>query len=78
MNYPATALGGPRQLFGSYQNEGAALPPNALGPGMCTDDMAGYGLEDGNEHGDPKRRRIARVCFDYGCRLADVDALTLA
>jgi hypothetical protein len=60
MNYPATALGGPRRMFGSYSNEGAPLPPNPLAPGMYTDDLVGYGLDDGDSS-DPKRRRIARV-----------------
>ena len=61
MNYPATALGGPRRAFGSYGNEGGMVPPNALGAGMFTDDLMGYGLDDGGDHSDPKRRRIARV-----------------
>lgn len=55
MNYPATALGGPRQMFGGQ------MPPNGLGPAMFTDDLMGYGLDDGGDHNDPKRRRIARV-----------------
>jgi hypothetical protein len=60
MNYPTTALGGPRQMFGGYPN-GSPLPPNTMPPDMFTDDLVGYGLDDGDAHGDPKRRRIARV-----------------
>lgn len=61
INYPATALGSPRRKFGSYPNEVAPLPPNALASGAFADDLMGYGLDDGGDHGDPKRRRIARV-----------------
>jgi hypothetical protein len=37
------------------------MAPNGLGGGVFTDDLIGYGLDDG-DHSDPKRRRIARVC----------------
>jgi hypothetical protein len=71
INYPATALGGPRRMFGSY-DQGASIPVNALTPGMFADDLLGYGLDEQSEHGDPKRRRIARVrlyCFAVCCKL---------
>ncbi len=61
INYPATALGGPRRMFGSYPSEAALAAPNGLAAGMFSDDLMGYGLDDGGDHGDPKRRRIARV-----------------
>jgi hypothetical protein len=50
----------PRRVFGSFSADGSPVPPNAIPPGMFTDDLSGYGMDDG-EHGDPKRRRIARV-----------------
>jgi hypothetical protein len=46
-------------MFGSYANDGAS---NGL-PAVFPDDLMGYGMDDG-DHGDPKRRRIARVCVD--------------
>jgi hypothetical protein len=36
------------------------MAANALAAGVYTDDLIGYGLDDG-DHNDPKRRRIARV-----------------
>lgn len=50
----------PRRVFGSFSGDGSPIPPHALPAGMFTDDLSGYGLDD-SEHGDPKRRRIARV-----------------
>lgn len=56
MNYATTALGGPRNQF--VNNAEAMLPNGFAG---YTDDLIGYGLDDGGDQGDSKRRRIARV-----------------
>jgi hypothetical protein len=48
-----------RRAFSSFSNDGS--PINGIPQGMFSpDDMALYGL-DGDDQGDPKRRRIARV-----------------
>lgn len=58
--YGATGLGNPRRPYGSFAHDGSPMPPSVMAPGMYTDDLMGYGMDDG-DGGDPKRRRIARV-----------------
>jgi hypothetical protein len=50
----------PRRVFGSFSADGSPVPQHAIPGGIFTDDLSGYGMDDG-DHGDPKRRRIARV-----------------
>jgi hypothetical protein len=51
----------PRRVFGGYPTNGSPISANSLPPGMFADDLAVYGIDDSDHHGDPKRRRIARV-----------------
>lgn len=50
-----------RRVFSSFSADGSPLPPSAIPPGLFADDLAAFELGDASEHGDPKRRRIARV-----------------
>jgi hypothetical protein len=47
----------PPQIFGAYNPDGTPIPPT-LPPGAYFGDYDG-----GLDENDPKRRRIARVCF---------------
>jgi hypothetical protein len=52
-----------RRPFSSFSGEGNASFSQGISNGMfSTDDLAMLGYDDGNDQGDPKRRRIARVC----------------
>ena len=48
----------PPQIFGNFNANGSPVPPALNGP-IFTDDILGF--DDGNDQGDPKRRRIARA-----------------
>jgi hypothetical protein len=55
--------GAHRRAFSTFSNEGApSFPQNISSNMFSTDDMAMLGFDDGGDQGDPKRRRIARVC----------------
>jgi len=58
---PSPLVNQHRRVFSNFSADGAPLPPNAILPGLFADDLAGFELGDGNDHGDPKRRRIARA-----------------
>ncbi|KAE9992947.1 hypothetical protein EG327_007255 [Venturia inaequalis] len=49
------------RIYNGYTTSGSpgahAMPQN-----MYADDMSAYGMDDGGDNGDPKRRRIARAC----------------
>jgi hypothetical protein len=58
---PSAYTPGHARGFGSFSTEGgapAAIPHNLF---AADDLMLGY--DDGGDQGDPKRRRIARVCI---------------
>jgi hypothetical protein len=56
-----------RRAFGSFSNDGSPVPNIPQGM-FSPDDLAVYGLDDGGDQGDPKRRRIARVRLNHPCR----------
>jgi hypothetical protein len=62
MNYysPSPLANQPRRIFGSF-GDGSPIPANAVPPGLFADDVLGFDVGEMGEHGDPKRRRIARV-----------------
>ncbi|KAF2403551.1 hypothetical protein EJ06DRAFT_282690 [Trichodelitschia bisporula] len=49
-----------QRMFPSYGADGSPLPQ--MPPGMYTEDISGFGLDDASEHAEAKRRRIARAC----------------
>lgn len=56
-----------RRAFSSFSNDGSSaggIPQGMFSP----DDLAMYGMDDGGDQGDPKRRRIARVWSSDRCR----------
>jgi len=58
---PSPLMNQHRRAFSSFSADGSPLPPSAIPTGLFADDLAAFDLGDANEHGDPKRRRIARV-----------------
>ncbi|TLD37047.1 hypothetical protein E2P81_ATG02829 [Venturia nashicola] len=48
-------------IYNGYTTSGS---PGAhpMSQNMYADDMSAYGMDDGGDNGDPKRRRIARAC----------------
>jgi len=50
----------PPQIFGGMNGENNMFTSSLGGQFHSEDDN--YGFEDGFDHNDPKRRRIARVC----------------
>jgi len=49
----------PPRIFGNISASGSPIPPTLPGPIFTNDDGS---VENDGEQGDPKRRRIARVC----------------
>lgn len=49
----------PPRIFGNISTSGSPIPPTLPGPIFTNDDGS---VENDGEQGDPKRRRIARVC----------------
>jgi hypothetical protein len=49
------------RIFNGYASNGSPGPPHGMSQNMYADDMSAYGMDDGGDNGDPKRRRIARV-----------------
>lgn len=59
---PPHAVEQPPQIFGGFSADGTSLPPALPGP-IFGDDPSLLLGEEGLDHNDPKRRRIARVCY---------------
>jgi hypothetical protein len=60
--YGASPMANPQsRIFNGYSSNGSPVP-HGLPQNMYADDMSAYGMDDGGDNGDPKRRRIARVC----------------
>lgn len=61
--YGASPIANPQsRIYNGYATNGS---PGAHGmqQNVYADDMSAYGMDDGGDNGDPKRRRIARVCL---------------
>ena len=52
----------PPQIFGGYSADGSSLPPTLSGQ-IFGDDPGLLLGDEGLDHNDPKRRRIARVQY---------------
>ena len=65
---PPPATEHPPQIFGGYSTDGSPLPPNLSGP-IFGDDSGMLLSDEGLDHNDPKRRRIARVYDTYTYRV---------
>lgn len=60
--YGASPIANPQsRIYNGYTTSGSP-GAHALTQNMYADDMSPYGMDDGGDNGDPKRRRIARVC----------------
>jgi hypothetical protein len=66
---PSPLMNQHRRAFSGFSADGSPLPPSAIPAGLFADDLAAFDLSEANEHGDPKRSRIARVCGHDGVML---------
>jgi hypothetical protein len=71
---PSPLMNQHRRAFSSFSADGSPLPPSAIPAGLFADDLAAFDLGEANEHGDPKRRRIARVCGHHGDMLLTLES----
>jgi hypothetical protein len=53
---------GDRRPFSSFSGEGSATFSQGIPNNLFSADDLMMGYDDGGDQGDPKRRRIARVC----------------
>ena len=64
---PSPLMNQHRRAYSSFSTDGSPLPASAIPAGLFADDLAAFDLGEASEHGDPKRRRIARVCVTVTC-----------
>ena len=63
---PPPAIEQPPQIFGGFSTDGSPHPPHLSGP-IFGDDSGMLLSDEGFDHNDPKRRRIARVRYTCMC-----------